>query len=247
MQDLQAPYIRKDNGDQQKIMNQIQEKLNPFNEEYDDKKCNSAYCLTTGKAASEGVKQNLLGCIDYGHKRCETFKDECLKNMARFEKAIPQSKLRNFASDRVLVKVTTKDRMVQEIQCSRDLFGRLLYLAIMDKDIALEVVFEFPLTPVPLSLAHMDGLRHTTKKSNLMGKLEVRTESEVPRNTDVVAVDAVFLLRTLVPDTMGAISKVVLQHILVVERVDFVCNSYDDSHYIKDVEYAKHGANQSDI
>ncbi len=120
--------------------------------------------------------------------------------------------------------MTTKDRKVQEIQCSRNLFGRLIYLAIMDKDIALEVVFEFPITPVPLSLAYMDGVRQTTKKSNLMGKLEVRTESEAPRNTDVVAVDAGFLLSTLVdvPDIMGAISKVVLQHILVSERVEFV-------------------------
>ncbi len=55
--------------------------------------------------------------------------------------------------------MTTKDRKVQEIKCSRDLFGRLLDLAIMDKDIALEVVFEFPLTTVQLSLAHMDGVR----------------------------------------------------------------------------------------
>ncbi len=75
-------------------MNQIQETLNSFKGESDDK---NLYCLTTGKAASEGVKQDLLGCKDYGHKRCETFKDECLKDTARFEKAIPRSKLRNCA------------------------------------------------------------------------------------------------------------------------------------------------------
>ncbi len=75
MQELQALCIRKDNEDQQKIMNQIQETLNTFKEESDVK---NLYCLTTGKAESEGMKQNLLGCKDYGHKRCETFKDECL-------------------------------------------------------------------------------------------------------------------------------------------------------------------------
>ncbi len=89
MQELQDPCIRKDNEDQQKIMNHIQETLNPFKGESDDKKCNSAYFLTTGKGASEGVKQDLLGCKDYGHKRCETFKGECLKDTARFGKAIP--------------------------------------------------------------------------------------------------------------------------------------------------------------
>ncbi len=63
-------------------MNQIQETLNPFKAGSDDK---NLYGLTTGKASSQVVKQDLLGCKDYGHKRCETFKDECLKNTARFE------------------------------------------------------------------------------------------------------------------------------------------------------------------
>ncbi len=37
MQELQAPCIIKDNEDQQQIMNQIQETLNPFKWESDDK------------------------------------------------------------------------------------------------------------------------------------------------------------------------------------------------------------------
>ncbi len=86
MQELQAPCIRKDNEDQHKIMKQIQKTLNPFKEKSND---NNLYCLTTWKTSSEGVKQDLLGCKDYGHKRCETFKDECLKDTARFEKVIP--------------------------------------------------------------------------------------------------------------------------------------------------------------
>ncbi len=33
----------------------------------------------------------------------------------------------------------------------------------------------------------------------------------------------------------------------MAERVDFVCHSYDETPYIKDMELAKRGANQSDI
>ncbi len=83
---------------------------------------------------------------------------------------LSRSKLKNFASDGTKVRLSGKDKKVREIQCSRDMCGRLLYLAIMNDNIELKLVFEFPLTPVPLSLAHVDGTRHTTTKSSIMEK-----------------------------------------------------------------------------
>jgi hypothetical protein len=57
------------------------------------------------------------------------------------------------------------------MKCTRDLFGRLLYLAAVQKwDI--EKVIRNPLTPVPLSLCQIGGTMNKTDKSKLMHKLE---------------------------------------------------------------------------
>lgn len=246
IQELTNNRIRRDNEDQKKVMWQINETMNPFSGDHEDQ---NLYCLTTGKAVSESVKNDLLGCKKMGHMRCETFKKECLGDATRFEKAISRSKLKTFVSDGIKVKTTTKDKKIKEMRCTRDLFGRLLYLAFMDKDIQLSVVFEYPLTPVPLSLAHINGIRHTTRKPALMEKLEHRVVSEIPENISATAFDAVFILRSMVaiPDTMGNISMAILKRILVAPRVDFACDTYDDVPYIKDAEREQRGSNISNV
>ncbi len=95
----------------------------------------------------------------------------------------------------------------------------------------------------------MDGTRHTTTKSSIMQKLEIRVQREVPQKIDVTAVDAVFILKRQVdlPDTFGDLSRTILRRILVSKRVDFVCDMYDDYPYIKDVERAQCGSIVSDI
>ena len=61
----------------------------------------------------------------------------------------------------------------------------------------LEVVFSFPLTPVPLSLAEVNGSINKTDKSKLMHKLEDKIESTSPDAVDACAVDAMFLIRSM--------------------------------------------------
>ncbi len=171
-----APYrIKCDNEDKQKIIKQIEETMNPLKGSSSDA---NLYCITIGKAASESVKVDLLGCKTFGHQRCEDFKTESFQDPNRFERPLSRSKLKNFASDGTKVRLSGKDKKVREIPCSRDIFGRLLYLAIMNDNFELKLVFEFPLIPVPLSLAHVDGTRHTTTKSsaitNLKAEFKVR-------------------------------------------------------------------------
>ena len=48
------------------------------------------------------------------------------------------------------VKITGKDNKIKELKGTRDLFGRLLHIA-ASHDLDLEMVFSYPLTPVPLS------------------------------------------------------------------------------------------------
>ena len=67
--------------------------------------------------------------------------------------------------------------------------------------IDLEKVLEFPLTAVPLSLAHTDGSMNTTDKSKLMHKLEKMVSDEcapsiLSTKPDVTIIDATFFLHT---------------------------------------------------
>lgn len=55
-------------------------------------------------------------------------------------------KVKNFASEAVKMKVKDKDMKIKKIQASRDLFGRLLYLA-TGNDMDLAKMLAHPLTP----------------------------------------------------------------------------------------------------
>jgi len=71
----------------------------------------------------------------------------------------------------VTVKLTPKERKVKEVKCTRDLFGRLLYLA-MSQKLDLGLVLSYPLTGVPLALFSITGGINKISKSALVEKVE---------------------------------------------------------------------------
>ena len=94
---------------------------------------------------------------------CQQFRDECFDNPIRLEKPIKKCKVKNFAADAVEIKVTEKNSKIKELQGKRDIIGRLLYLAVIED---LHVVFTYPSTPVPLSLAQIMSMAPCTKPIN---------------------------------------------------------------------------------
>ena len=97
---------------------------------------------------SSAVCNDLINSKQIGHDWCEEFKQACFTNGQRFEKPIQRRKIKNFSSEAVKV-CTTKTNKLTEVRGTRDLYGRLLYLAV-NSDINLEVIFEYPLSPIPL-------------------------------------------------------------------------------------------------
>ena len=63
----------------------------------------------------------------------------------------------------------------------------------------------YPLTSVPVTFAHFDGLKISTDKSKLFSKLEVRIITDAPRNIDA----CMFLVQSHVdlPSTFGGQAK----------------------------------------
>ena len=171
--DLRPYRIQRDKTDIANIIARIESTMNPFILENE----NNLYCLTSGRKLDDSVKKEILSYREKGDQGSEAFRDACFSDPLNFEKPIKRRKVDNFAS--AAVKKTTVSKIKQnQIQGTRDLFGRLLIISTMAK-IYLEKVLEFPLTVFPLSLAHADGSMNTTDKAKLMQKLENMVSDEI--------------------------------------------------------------------
>lgn len=240
--ELKDYRISKDNDDLKKVQDALQAHMNPFQLEADG----NLYCLSTGKNVPSDIKNDLVHCVDIGKRWCQEFVDGCFNDPARFEKVIPRRKVRNFAS--AALKTSLKGNVkVIELQGTRDLFGRLLYLS-SQNDIDLSRVFAYPLTPVPLSLAHVDGNINKTDKAKLLHKIEkmvTSTDPEAP--VEVTLVDGMFLLHALhsLPNTYGEIASVILRKLCEMsQRVDMICDTYVVPS-VKDLEHSRRCADDA--
>lgn len=144
--------MKRDNSDLNKILGEIESCQNPFEEDVPDE----LVCITSGKSVTKPVQDDLLKFVDKGKKYYHAFREQCIDDPSRFEKAISKSRIQNFASSSAKCKLKRSEIKVMEVKGTRDLFGRLLFLA-TSMDIDLPLVFSYPLTPVPLCLAHLDG------------------------------------------------------------------------------------------
>ena len=219
------PYrMQKDNDDLKKLQESIKSRMNPFEIEPEG----NLYCLTNGKKVSDDINDDLLQCIKKGTEWCTEFTAGCFSDPGRFEKPIPRRKIKNFTS--AAVKTTVKkDLKLIELQGTRDLFGRLLCIS-TQHNIELDKVFAYPLTVVPLSLAHVDGSINRTDKAKLLHKIENMVDvSNLNATVDVTIVDAMFLLHTLLnlPNTYGEIAKTLMAKLCEMsKRVDLVFDMY---------------------
>jgi len=235
--DLKPYRIKKDNDDLNRVVDGIVARMNPFDVEGDT----NIYCLTTGKSISDDIKQALLSCKKKGEVWCDEFMAGCL--------TVKRRKIKNFSS---AAKKTTirRDRKLIELQSTRDLFGRLLYLSTKE-NVDLEIVFAYPLTAVPFSLGYDQGDMvsiNKTNKATMMTKLEEMVQTTDPTgDVQVTIVNAGFLLHALldVPATFGEIASLIMCKLCALSsRVDLVCDTYQ-SPSIKDIERGCRGNNET--
>ena len=99
------------------------------------------------------------------------------------------------------------------------------------------------LTPVPLTFAHIDGLKISTDKSTLFSKLEVRIITDAPRNIDARIVNGMFLVHSRVdlPSTFGGEADMTLSCLVRrANHVDIACDTYKYPS-INDITREDHG------
>ncbi|GBP88538.1 hypothetical protein EVAR_21746_1 [Eumeta japonica] len=158
--------------------------------------------------------------------------------------AIKKNTVQTFANLKKKKKMTVGVK-VHEVKLQGDLFGRLLVLS-LDTSIDLEKVLSFPITPMPLSLCHIDGSINKTDKSVLVHELEKLVEDmeQPPSQIDLSIVDGFFFLNTFkeTPRTFGGVSKRILQCLInnTASRIAIVFDRYFTPS-IKDYEHSIRG------
>ena len=240
--DLRSSRMCQDDKDLAALTKSIENALNPFDENLAH---DALFNLKAGKEASPETTECLLSLITRGREARDIFVKECIEEAARFEKPIKRMKILNFATASFKEDNGSKAAAkVVEARGTRDLFGRLLYLA-SKSQIDLEAVFSYPLTPTPQSLSHLDGSIRKTEKAVLMKELEEKVTSQPPEKVSNVMIDGMFLLHTLptqLPSTLREVAQSILTKAMrmAVERVDLVFDTYQ-SPSIKDIERQARG------
>ena len=203
--------IRNDNASLDKIKEMIKETMNPFDVNIDPDKL---YNLGTGKAVSNKTEEFMLNIKANGEKYKKAFLEECIIDSLRFEKPIKRQTLHTFATESGKHKVK-KDGKVVAACLIRDLFGSILNISLQRK-IDMGEVLSYPLTPVPLSLCHVDGSIQKSQKSALLNYLESKTISIPPTTVNVTIVDAMFFLHlhSNLPSTFGGVARYLLSRIM---------------------------------
>ena len=226
--------MKRDANDLIGISRSILDMVNPFDANINK---DVLFNIKTGRKASPAAEQYLLSVISEGECKRDTFIKECDEDQSRFEKPITRSKIVNFATESFVKKNKSKkaDEIVQ-LKGTRDLFARLLFLAVKKK-LCTEDVLKFPLTPIPSELAHPDGSIRTTAKNAVIDLFDI--EKQGPNYVETVIVDGMFLLRTLcqpLPHNLRGLVRHILMKALKMShsRVDLVFDTYN-SPCIKDI------------
>ena len=114
------------------------------------------------------------------------------------------------------MKVTRKDEKLAETCLIPDLFGSILHISLEQK-VEMAEVLSYPLTPMPLSLSHIDGSMLKTDKSKLYKVLDPNIRCDIPV-IDETVIDASFssYLQLNLPSTSGGVAKCILSNIMTL-------------------------------
>lgn len=208
--DLKNSRINKSSAHLHRFIGGIKRNMNPLDEKL-GKKC--LYNISTGEANPEHIEHFLLNAEEEGNRKREDFILSCINDPNKFKQAISRLKCQTFA-DMTNRKKVIVGRAAMEVRMQRDLFGQLLQIS-LKKEIDVGKVLSYPLTPVPLTLCHLDVTICNTPKSALTTLLKKYEQLEPLQGTDVMIYDGYFVLYQIkyVPLSFGNISKTVLQMI----------------------------------
>ena len=145
-----------------KLKSAITSTINPFKKEINKSK---SFNIATGFIATEETEKYILSILNDEKVKRNSFINECVEDETRFSKPIKKEKVVNFAISNFQKKSKSqKVSKIASIRGTRNIFGRLLYLAVTN-GINLEKIFEYPTFPEPPCFTHPDGTVRSIDKA----------------------------------------------------------------------------------
>ena len=216
-------------------MESLGENINPFSPDLDPEKL---YCFTNGVALKADIAADLLGMYSTGEKWMKEFTAECKENPARFEQTVKKQQVKNFTADGMKVTAKGKELKIIELKFTRDLFAQILFQG-QNQSISLQHILTYPLTPAPLSMAHINGAMCVTNKAALVHKIEAKVTPVSNVKCEAVIIDFMFFIRSATSDLpvkYGALARSLLTRVPKrgATTVMFIADIYNDQHSVKD-------------
>ena len=139
--------------------------LNPFDEELDT---NKLYNLSSGIPVDDLIADGILKIFGNGEINYNKFiKERLTSDEIGFFEKLPKLKIKLFSQTGKQVQVVVNGKM-KTIQANSNIISKLLALSTkLNRKIDMKVALCFPLCFTPMNLAHSDGARRQTCKSEL--------------------------------------------------------------------------------
>ena len=197
--------------------------------------------MSYGIAVAEDVAEEITSTYSSGKDDYQTFcKDRLESKKVNFHDPISRKKLTLFSSMGQTASVE-KDKKLKSVEVNRNILGLLLSASAKSGHVIdYAKALEYPLGPVPLSLANPDGSRRVISKSKLL-KVNLKhcnsqilhpRESHPPRQVvSAVVIDMIACLRTMtqIPDTYEELTWKFLKLLPQgYERIDIVADTYHE-------------------
>lgn len=225
-----------------KFTDQICGSINPFD---GDISPNELFNLSSGKAAAPETADFLANVMSIGVRQRDNFIEECCVDSARFNRPIKRNAIKTFSAENVKTKKSTTRKM-DDASLERNVLGHLLCHA-MDKKMDLLHYFSYPLTAIPLSLAHLDGTMISNgQKGELTNLLNSKSQGEsvehAPPKFDVEMIDGFYYLSTLreSPAKYGEFAEFLLKRICDCDAFEIhIIFDRDETSSVRDLDIKK--------
>ena len=156
----------RDDQDLQNLVATIQVMVNPFEYKGEDFNSISSDCV-----ASKDTRDHLITAYIIGQNGAKSFvEDRMTSETDKILNPIKTNKLKTFSTIGKTV-IAMLISVIVSIKTSSDMFNRLLIIG-KSRDIDLEELLSYALSPVPMSLGTTDGTPCKTVKAKLMHELE---------------------------------------------------------------------------
>ena len=208
--------------------------INPFDQELDSEKL---FNIASGCPTSEETANCLLGLGQRGTTLYAEFNSRLEKDPAckeNFWTPLTQQVWKDFSTNNKKVKVKGSTGKTMEMKVQRDVLGFLLAKSQeYESGIDIDEALKYPLSPVPLAIAHADGEKRKTNKSDLYKHAVNPSLSSAARaNVDgsrIYILDLAALLRSTVkiPNTFEDLAMQILNGIpMLFSTIYVACDTY---------------------